>query len=77
MPDPNARRDKALESIARLLAENNKLLTKIEKNTRDRAVRFTNTPYLERSDNATDSSDGGDTQQGTGPYATGAATPDS
>lgn len=40
--DPNARRDKALESIARSLDETNKLLARIEKNTR--RVTFTNHP---------------------------------
>lgn len=43
--DPNARRDKALESIARELGETNKLLKQIERNTR--RVTFKNTPERE------------------------------
>lgn len=43
--DPNTRRDKALEDIARELAKTNKLLEKVERNTRP--VKFTNHPYLE------------------------------
>lgn len=46
MPDPNARRDKALETIARELGETNSLLKKIERNTR----RVTITNHPERPD---------------------------
>jgi hypothetical protein len=40
--DPNARRDKALENIARELSQTNKLLAKIEQNTRPKSPRFAN-----------------------------------
>lgn len=40
--DPNARRDKALETIARELGEANKLLARIERNTR--RVTFKDSP---------------------------------
>lgn len=43
--DPNTRRDKALEDIARELVKTNKLLEKVERNTR--RVKFTNRPYPE------------------------------
>lgn len=38
MPDPNARRDKALETIAREFGQMNDLLKKIERNTRGRTT---------------------------------------
>lgn len=75
MPDPNARRDKALESIARELGEVNKHLKRIADN--GRRVTFTNSPYLERSERPDEL--GEDTDITTGPYGskrtTGNPTP--
>jgi hypothetical protein len=77
MPDPNARRDKALENIARSVDEISRLLVKIERNTRPK-VQITNSSYLERSDATTEQRTEGATSgpQGyEGPYGAGSAQP--
>lgn len=69
MPDPNARRDKALESIASELKSINTILTKIERNTR--CVTFTNTPYLEPNDTSVPFHNLPNADENTGPYGVG------
>jgi hypothetical protein len=64
IPDPNAKRDKALADIAtalhlmnRSLAEQNRLLSRIEKNSRPEQI-VSNT-YLERSEAVGEDSESG------------------
>lgn len=63
MPDPNARRDAALAAIAGELKETNKLLAKIEKNTRPQTWTFNNSPEQK--------SGPADPNPHTGPYGVG------
>lgn len=82
MPDPNARRDKALEDIARGLGEANKTLAKIERNTRGVNVKpdpfnVPQEPQPGKDDPAYPKSDHAyfkrsvDSNVDTGPYSTG------
>lgn len=73
MPDPNARRDKALEAISKELGQMNDLLQKIERNTRSK-VQITNNPYFERSERPDELEK--DTLLGPNPYDPYAANPD-
>jgi len=74
--DPNARRDKALENIARSLEKTVDLLSKIERNTRPPRPSTANHPYLE-SESGKDASAGTEpySDPQSGPYGSGTTDP--
>lgn len=73
MPDPNLRRDKALEDIARSLKSIDRSLDRIAKGSR--STRFTNHPYLEGSEKQDDGTPSATTSDYPGPYGTGTSQP--
>lgn len=66
MPDPNARRDKALEAIARELGHIHDTLKKIERGNRP----VVNYPYFKETDVDTDSGEETTTYLGPNPSGT-------